>query len=117
MGNVLMDNCVTVIQSRLQCSSTSSQVYPLRFKLFQWYIFRSHPFQSNLCDASILNGTQKPLISLYITQIFYTDFRGVTTAINLEINCMASDNRYLRNFGAIGKILPLHTLMEGTSSF
>jgi hypothetical protein len=54
---------------------------------------------------------------LYITQIFYTDFLGVTTAINLKINCMASDNRYLRNFGAYRKKLAAAYFMEGTSSF
>ena len=61
---------------------------------------QSHPVQSNLSASSILDATYKPLSSLCVTQIFYTDFLCVNKAINLKINCVASDIRYLRKFGA-----------------
>ena len=79
----------------------SSQVHTLRASdCFDGIICQSRPVHSKLCASSILDTTQKPLISLYKSQIFYTDFLDVIAAINLKIICVASDIRQLRNFGA-----------------
>jgi len=55
--------------------------------------------QSTLCASGFLYAPLSPLSSLFITQIFYTNFVGVTSVIQLMNNCMASNTRYLQNVG------------------
>ena len=97
-------------------SPNTSQVNPLRIRFSRWNILKNRPLYSNLCFSSILNARRNNWV-LCVTQIFYTDTFAVITALNLMINCMATDITYLRNCGAFSKTMWLHNLMEVTFSF
>ena len=89
-----MEHCDRVFQSNLQSSPLSVQQMALIVHFVR--IVQSIPTSV----LQVYSMQRRSNQVLWVTQIFYTDFLGVITAINLMINCMALDIRYLWNCGA-----------------
>ena len=103
-----MEHCVRVLQSNLQSSPRS--VHQIVLMVHFVRIVQSIP-TSVLQVYSMQRRSNQVLL---VTQIFYTDFLGVITAINLMINCMALDIRYLWNCGTY---LKNHVAAQPDGSF
>lgn len=89
LQNVWTVHCARVVQS---CPSTVFQNV--------WTVHCARVVQTSPPSASgFLYAPWSPLSSLCLTQIFYTNFIGITSVIQLMNNWVASGIRCLQNVG------------------